>query len=31
MQVRVIRHIRKTYSCKACEAAPVTTGEPCWR
>lgn len=24
MQVRVIRHIRKTYACKACEAAPVT-------
>ena len=24
MQVRVIRHIRKTYACKACETAPVT-------
>ncbi|KFJ93085.1 hypothetical protein JF55_02860 [Pseudomonas sp. 1-7] len=24
MQVRVIRHIGKTYACKACEAAPIT-------
>ncbi|AHY45202.1 IS66 family transposase [Stutzerimonas decontaminans] len=28
MQVRVIRHIRKTYACKACEAAPVTADKP---
>ncbi|BAW21908.1 transposase IS66 [Pseudomonas putida] len=28
MQVRVIRHIRKTYTCKACEAAPVTADKP---
>ena len=27
-QVRVIRHIRKTYACKACEAAPVTADKP---
>ena len=24
MQVRVLRHIRKTYACKACENAPLT-------
>jgi len=24
MQIRVIRHIRKVYACRACEAAPVT-------
>ena len=28
MQVRVIRHIRKTYACKACEAAPITADKP---
>lgn len=28
MQVRVIKHIRKTYACKACEAAPVTADKP---
>ncbi|MBA1262742.1 IS66 family transposase, partial [Stutzerimonas stutzeri] len=28
MQVRVIRHIRKTYACKVCEAAPVTADKP---
>lgn len=28
MQVRVIRHIRKTCACKACETSPVTTGKP---
>ncbi|HEP8861237.1 TPA: IS66 family transposase [Pseudomonas aeruginosa] len=28
MQVRVIRHIRKTYACKACESAPVTADKP---
>jgi transposase len=28
MQVRVIRHIRKTYACQACETAPVTADKP---
>ncbi|MDP3816967.1 IS66 family transposase [Pseudomonas sp.] len=28
MQIRVIRHIRKTYACKGCEAAPVTADKP---
>ncbi|HEX5737549.1 MAG TPA: IS66 family transposase zinc-finger binding domain-containing protein, partial [Hydrogenophaga sp.] len=28
MQVRVIRHIRKTYACKACETAPTTANKP---
>ena len=28
MQVRVIRHIRKTYACKACETTPVTADKP---
>ena len=28
MQVRVIRHIRKTYACQACEAAPVIADKP---
>ncbi|WP_165665855.1 IS66 family transposase, partial [Metapseudomonas otitidis] len=28
MQVRVIRHLRKTYACNACEAAPVTADKP---
>jgi transposase len=28
MQIRVLRHIRKTYACKACESAPVTADKP---
>ena len=28
MRVRVIRHIRKTYACTACEAAPITADKP---
>ncbi len=28
MQIRVIRHIRKTYACKGCESAPVTADKP---
>jgi transposase len=28
MQVRVIRHVRKTYACKACENAPITADKP---
>jgi len=28
MQVRVIRHVRKTYACKACETAPTTADKP---
>ncbi len=28
MQVRVIKHIRKTYACKGCEAAPETADKP---
>ena len=28
MQVRAIRHIRKTYACKACDAAPITADKP---
>lgn len=28
MQVRVIRHTRKTYACKICEAAPVAADKP---
>jgi len=28
MQIRVIRHIRKTYACKGCETAPVTADKP---
>jgi transposase len=28
MQVRVIKHIRKTNACKGCEAAPVTADKP---
>ncbi|HBO7940872.1 MULTISPECIES: IS66 family transposase [Pseudomonas] len=28
MQIRVIRHIRKVYACKGCEAAPVTADKP---
>jgi hypothetical protein len=31
MQVRVIKHIRKTYACKGCEAAPVTADKPAHR
>lgn len=25
MQIRAIRHTRKTYACMACEKAPITT------
>lgn len=28
MQIRVIKHIRKTYGCRDCEAAPVTADKP---
>lgn len=28
VQARVIKHIRKTYACKACETAPVTADKP---
>jgi len=28
MQIRVIKHIRKVYACRACEAAPVTADKP---
>ncbi len=28
MQIRVIKHIRKTYACKDCEAAPITADKP---
>lgn len=28
MQVRVIRHLRKTYACRTCETAPVTADKP---
>ncbi|QZI73031.1 IS66 family transposase [Pseudomonas protegens] len=28
MQIRVIKHIRKVYGCRGCEAAPVTTDKP---
>ncbi len=28
MQIRVIKHIRKTYACKGCEAVPVTADKP---
>ena len=28
MQIRVIKHIRKTYACKGCESAPVTADKP---
>lgn len=28
MQIRVIKHIRKVYGCRGCEAAPVTAGKP---
>jgi transposase len=28
MQIRVIKHIRKTYTCKGCERAPVTADKP---
>ncbi|WP_079202260.1 IS66 family transposase [Pseudomonas sp. CC6-YY-74] len=28
MQIRVIRHIRKTYACTGCESAPVTADKP---
>jgi transposase len=28
MQIRVIKHIRKVYDCRGCEAAPVTADKP---
>lgn len=28
VRVRVIKHIRKTYACKGCEAAPVSADKP---
>jgi transposase len=28
MQIRVIKHIRKVYGCRVCEAAPVTADKP---
>ncbi|WP_177412334.1 IS66 family transposase [Pseudomonas cavernicola] len=28
MQIRVIKHIRKVYACRDCEAAPVTADKP---
>ena len=28
MQIRVIRHVRKVYGCRVCEAAPVTADKP---
>jgi transposase len=28
MQIRVIRHVRKVYGCRDCEAAPVTADKP---
>ena len=28
MQIRVIKHVRKVYSCRDCENAPVTAGKP---
>lgn len=28
MQIRVIKHIRKVYGCRGCEAAPVTADKP---
>lgn len=28
MQIRVIRHVRKTYACQGCESAPVTADKP---
>jgi transposase len=28
MQIRVLKHIRKTYACKGCESAPVTADKP---
>jgi transposase len=28
MQIRVIKHIRKTYACKGCETAPITADKP---
>lgn len=28
MQIRVIRHVRKTYACRGCESAPVTADKP---
>lgn len=28
MQIRVIKHIRKVYACRGCEATPVTAEKP---
>ena len=28
MQIRVIKHVRKVYGCRGCEAAPVTADKP---
>jgi len=28
MQIRVIKHIRRVYGCRGCEAAPVTADKP---
>lgn len=28
MQIRVIKHVRKVYGCRACETAPVTADKP---
>ncbi|WP_339421418.1 IS66 family transposase zinc-finger binding domain-containing protein, partial [Pseudomonas sp. RL_105y_Pfl1_103] len=28
MQIRVIKHIRKVYGCRGCEAAPITADKP---
>ncbi|PTR29552.1 transposase [Pseudomonas sp. GV085] len=28
MQIRVIKHVRKVYDCRACETAPVTADKP---
>ena len=28
MQIRVIKHIRKVYACRGCEAAPITADKP---
>ncbi len=28
MQIRVIKHVRKIYGCRDCEAAPVTADKP---
>lgn len=28
MQIRVLKHVRKVYGCRDCEAAPVTADKP---